>query len=322
MKVIRYAPEKENEWNAFVKVAKNATFLFDRGFMDYHSDRFKDHSLMVYNDNENLTACFPANETAEGLIWSHQGLTYGGLIHQKGLKLPVVIEVFQSVLAYYAEKGFKTLRYKAFPRFYNELQTDEIEYCLFLNHAKLYRRDTAIAVNRKYPIKYSGNIRREAKKAKENGVVISEDTDFENFWKNVLIPNLENRFEVKPVHSADEIKFLVERFPNKIKLFTATDSKEKILAGTVFFLTKNVAHCQYISASDEGRRTGALNHLFISLLDEYFLEKRYFDFGIANEEAGRKINTGLLAWKERMGGRTYSHDFYELDLDKITANNV
>ena len=46
----RYNPAMADEWNQFVRASKNGTFLFDRRFMDYHSDRFSDHSLMCYRD--------------------------------------------------------------------------------------------------------------------------------------------------------------------------------------------------------------------------------------------------------------------------------
>ena len=49
----RYTAEKTDEWNTFVAASKNGTFLFNRCYMDYHSDRFKDHSLMFYYDNRN-----------------------------------------------------------------------------------------------------------------------------------------------------------------------------------------------------------------------------------------------------------------------------
>lgn len=316
MTVQQYLNEDKGNWNNFVAQGKHSTFLFNRNFMDYHSDRFVDHSVIVKNDKGHIIACMPANEVNEVEIHSHQGLTYGGVVLQKDLKLPVVIQVFDSILHYYGNKGFSKLYYKAFPRFYNTAQTDEIEYCLFLKDAKLYRRDTAICVDREDRIKYSGNIRREAKKAKESGVTIQEDQNLESFWNNILIPNLESRFEVKPVHDAQEISLLKSRFPKKLKLYTATSTTGEILAGTVFFLMDNVAHCQYISANDVGRREGALNLLFVELLDKYFQDKRFFDFGIANEDNGKALNAGLLAWKERMGGRAYSHDFYELDLVK------
>ena len=39
-----YDPSMSDEWNRFVASARNATFLFDRGYMEYHSDRFRDAS--------------------------------------------------------------------------------------------------------------------------------------------------------------------------------------------------------------------------------------------------------------------------------------
>jgi len=46
--IIRYTSEKVQEWNAFVATSKNGTFLFNRGYMDYHSHRFEDCSLMFF----------------------------------------------------------------------------------------------------------------------------------------------------------------------------------------------------------------------------------------------------------------------------------
>ena len=60
MKIIQYTPQLADEWDAFVKESKNGTFLLERRFMDYHSDRFSDCSLLLYEDNE-LVALFPAN---------------------------------------------------------------------------------------------------------------------------------------------------------------------------------------------------------------------------------------------------------------------
>ena len=37
-----YKDSYKDDWNNFVDSAKNSTFLFNRDFMDYHSDRFED----------------------------------------------------------------------------------------------------------------------------------------------------------------------------------------------------------------------------------------------------------------------------------------
>jgi len=50
-------------------------------------------------------------------------------------------------------------------------------------------------------------------------------------------------------------------------------------------------------------------------MDEYYKDKRFFDFGISNEFNGRAINHGLLHWKEGFGGRSYAHNFYEVCSD-------
>lgn len=315
MKVIRYEKKYFDEWNAFLLNAKNQTFLFNRNFMDYHSDRFIDHSLMVYDEKGNLICCFPANEKSARVVSSHSGLTYGSFILKNDIKLPIVLEVVKAILKYYQKQGFESIEYKAFPRIYNIRPADEIEYVLSILGADLFRRDSAIVINQKDRIKYSGNIRREAKKAKGFGAYIEESDDFTSFWEDVLIPNLNKRFGVDPVHSVDEILLLESNFPQNIKLFEVKNIGGDVLAGTVFFITDNVAHCQYIASTDEGRYSGALNYLFTYLIDEVLNDRTYFDFGIVNEKDGLKLNKGMLAWKERMGGRTISHDFYKIKID-------
>ena len=75
----RYNCDKNlEEWNQFVKNSKQGTFLLDRSYMDYHSDRFTDHSLLVYRQGK-LYALLPANER-DHTLYSHQGLTYAGLL--------------------------------------------------------------------------------------------------------------------------------------------------------------------------------------------------------------------------------------------------
>jgi len=311
MRIIRFAKERESEWNSFLKTAKNQTFLFDRRYMDYHSDRFTDHSLMIYEDKK-LIGLFPANEVGDTII-SHQGLTYGSVIIKEDTKLPKVIGIFSSILRYYNENEKFKILYKALPRIYNKFPSDEIDYALFIAGAELSRRDIALVIDKRNSIKYSGNIRREAKKAQESGYKIVEERNAQRFWNEILIPNLLIRFGKTPVHSASEMEILMDTFCDEIKIYIVENKDGSPVAGTVFYLTDIVAHCQYIASNDEGRNSGALNFLFTTLIDHYFVDKVFFDFGTTNENEGRNINRGLLGWKERMGGRSVSHDFYVLE---------
>lgn len=280
--------------------------------MDYHSDRFVDHSLLVFNEKNDLICCFPANETRDGEIISHGGLTYGSFILKKDIKLILTLALIREVLKYYFSRNFLTLKFKALPKFYNTLFSDEIDFALFLLEAKLYCRDTAIAINLNDQLKIAGNIKREANKAAREGMIVCESDEFAIFWKDVLIPNLMERYGVAPVHSVDEILLLKHSFRENIKFFVVKDDDQKIVAGTVLYLNSPVAHCQYIGASRQGRKSGALNLLMLKLIEKMHQQYDYFDLGIVNQNDGKGINTGMLGWKERLGGRTIAHDFYDI----------
>ncbi len=311
MKVVRYNEGLKNEWNSFLEKSKNSTFLFHRDFMDYHKDRFSDFSLMVYNINNDLVACLPANLSPDNVLTSHAGLTYGGIILNHAEKLHPTILIFQSILKYLFENQIEKLRLKDFPKFYNNFPSEEIEYALFLNNAKLIRRDTAIVIDNQRPIKYQKRRERLIKKAIKEGVILDKNEDFTTFWNTILSPNLKERFGVNPVHSLEEMMQLKNVFPDEIKLYT-TSLNGEMMAGTVLFITPDVIHAQYISGSNEGRDNGALDYLFDCIIKKYSSIK-YFDFGICNENAGRDINFGLLDWKEGFGGRTFCHNFYEIE---------
>ena len=96
--VKRYETKNYSDWNAFISTAKNATFLFNRDFMEYHSDRFDDFSLMIYEEDK-LVSVLPANRVG-ATIYSHQGLTYGGLVYNNKIKLISVVEILKNILKF------------------------------------------------------------------------------------------------------------------------------------------------------------------------------------------------------------------------------
>ena len=54
-----YTPDEAECWNELVAQSRNGTFLFDRRYMDYHSDRFADHS-----SGARRWPCFPPTGAA------------------------------------------------------------------------------------------------------------------------------------------------------------------------------------------------------------------------------------------------------------------
>lgn len=308
--VERYTAARKRQWDAFISTAKNSTFLFARDYMDYHRDRFVDHSLMIFQGAK-LMAVLPANLAADGTLISHEGLTYGGLVVDRGVKLCEVVACFHAILEHLHQLNFSRLLYKALPNFYNTLPDDDVAYALFLLDARLYRRDCAMVIPQADRLPFQRRRKTQIKKAVEQGIRIVQEKSFRPFWEQVLVPQLAERHGAKPVHTLEEINLLAARFPNNIKQFSAYHGDE-IVAGTTIYETPTVAHAQYGAVTENGRMLGAQAYLFSWLINEHYQGKRCFDFGISNEYEGRAINLGLLDWKEGFGARCCAHDFYEI----------
>jgi len=279
--------------------------------MDYHHDRFEDYSLLVFKNKE-LVAILPAN-IYKGILHSHQGLSYGGLVLNAKSKLPEVIECYKHVLKFLNEQSIESLHIKLLPTIYHSLPSDEIDYILFKTKAKKIRCDIASVIenSNKIPIN-SSNRKRGFSRAKTHNLVVKETDDFQQFWNEILIPNLNERYNVNPVHSLEEITKLKTNFPKNIRQFNVFYNDE-LVAGVTIFETNTVAHAQYISANDKKQELGSLDALFYYLISKVFFNKKYFDFGISNENEGQNVNDGLLYWKESFGARSISHEFYEIE---------
>lgn len=279
--------------------------------MDYHQDRFKDHSLMIFK-GDTLIALLPANILGD-VLYSHQGLTYGGLIYHHKLKFHQVLDIFASVLQYCETKRIKFLELKMLPSIYSEYPNEELSYLMFLLDAQLLRRDSLSVLNLQIPYKYSKDRRDGIKRGFKNELQIVEDDVFDDFWNTILIPNLKGKHQAKPVHTLNEIKSLKNKFPAQIKQFNVYHNN-KLVAGTTIFISKLVAHSQYISGNPDKNSLGSLDFLHDYLLKNVFQNKSYFDFGISNESQGRHVNQGLQYWKEGFGARTITQDFYRVDV--------
>lgn len=311
IELTRYTTTHKIAWDAFIKESKNGLFFFERDYMDYHADRFMDHSLIFIKKNQ-IIATFPANEIGKE-IFSHGGLTYGSLVTSEKIKAIEVLEIFTLLINYYKNNGFYKLLYKAVPSIFFEQPSQEDLYALFLNNAKLIRRDisSVLPIQNKLPL--ANSPARRYKKCSNLNLEIKENKNFENYW-TLLTNVLASNHGTKPVHSLQEIQRLAETFPHNIKLYEVTENEE-LLSGTLIFDFGKVLHTQYLANSEKGREIGALDYLIIKLLEEQFKDRQYFSFGISTENQGKYLNEGLINQKEMYGGRAICNDFYEITLN-------
>ena len=150
------------------------------------------------------------------------------------------------------------------------------------------------------------------RKALKAGLKVCESDDVDAFW-NILNDNLTKKYAVHPVHTVDELRLLRSRFPNQIKLWLVFDGNTP-LGGTLLFLTPQVLHTQYISATTYGKQIGAIDLLFDHLINNIYKDYPYIDFGKSTVSDSADLNEQLIFQKEGFGARAVCYDTYEYDL--------
>ena len=306
----RYSSELVDDWNEFVASSKNGTFLFDRRYMDYHADRFIDHSLMIYRRGR-LYALLPGNVNGD-IFYSHQGLTYGGLLMNDKTTAADVVEIFRMINAYLRAEGLKTVVYKPVPWIYHQQPSEEDLYAIIQVCDVRITRGLSSAITREHLNEWYRIRQNGVQKAKKAGVRIEQTEDYHSFW-HILSNNLRERYGLNPVHTVEEIELLHQRLPENIRLFVAKEGQQTI-GGCVLYVTGRVVHSQYIAASPRGRELHALDLLFEEVIAQSLKNHAYFDFGISTEKQGTYLNQQLIYQKEGFGGRGICYEWYKWTL--------
>jgi hypothetical protein len=307
----RYTPADKPLWDRYVAKARNATFLFRRDYMDYHADRFQDHSLLFFVGNH-LHSVLPAHEVGE-IFCSHRGLTYGGLLMDNDVTTADVLALFEELNVYLRQQGFRRVLYRAIPWVYHRLPAEEDLYAMFWKcGARLQQRMSGTVIFMDEHLRWRKDHRRRLRQAQAAAIRVERNASLAEFWP-VLNDNLQRKFQAQSVHTLEEIELLKSRFPNEIVQYNAYLG-DKIVGGITFYVMGHVLHGQYSGTTDEGKQTGAMEAIYEQVMYHDFTHCRFLDFGTSNEEGGRILNEGLIAHKEGYGGRTVCYDTYEWNL--------
>lgn len=318
MNLRRYTSSDASLWDAFVRDSRNGTFLFERAYMDYHHDRFVDHSLLFYED-QRLVALLPANEVGTAL-WSHQGLTYGGLILSTKAASAQVTQIFDSLLMYARENGFTEIHYKPVPVIYHRVPSQEDLYELWRHGAVQEVCNLSCTIDLQEDALQMRPVqtrRLKVNQLRREGYTVDWEAPLDEFWP-ILTDNLQQKYDARPVHTLQEMESLQRAFPDQILCSVVRNAAGVAQGGVVLFESQQVSHTQYSSASAEGKQNGVLDCLYLSILENYRLQQgiRFFDFGTSNEDAGRVLNERLIWYKESIGGRGVVYSTFRLDVNQ------
>ncbi len=319
MKVVHYNSQLKNDWNNMLQQAMNASFLFHRDFMEYHQDRFCDHSLLIYEDNE-LLALLPAH-LEDGVLCSHFGLSYGGIIHASSLTFTQFIAVVEALAQHCKSQGIHSLILNEIPTIYSQTPTNNLAFLSSALNGNLLSVQLLSTLDLANPNPLNTNRKRMIQKGKKQGYYIAEDPSATSFWQAVLEPRLQERYHTTPVHTLEEISQLMEAFPQNIKQMNVYNAQGEIAGGTTLFIHPQVIHLQYIAGKEEDNKNGALDLLMHTLIEQYKSTKRYFDFG-SSHSSPKQLNQGLLYWKESFGARSVPQYCYVFTIENLLQSHA
>jgi hypothetical protein len=238
-------------------------------------------------------------------------LTYGGLVLLPTSKLYNTIVILRAVLKFLLDNTISNFYLKQIPSIYCDYFSDEMDYLMHICKARIAMKHnlSVIELNRKILISKS---RRECvRRGHKLGLLLKEESNLELFWNTLLIPNLQDKYNSKPVHSLEEITKLQQKFPNNIRHFNVYNADE-LVCGTTLFITDKVVKPQYISGNDKNNLLGSIDFLYDFLINDFSKDKDFFDFGPSHENNGLNIVQNINFWKESFGAHSVVHNFYEV----------
>ncbi len=312
IKIERYCSGFKDLWNTCNAHAVNGTFLFDRTFLEYHADRFTDHSLLFFKKNK-LIALLPLHEEHQGVA-SHRGLSFGGFIISREVDTRVMLLLFENLKMYLAQQGFQVLIYKPQPYVYPTQPAQDDLFGLYHHHALLHQRTLLSVMDLTHPLPYSKLRQRCLRRAKAQNLLISQPEAVTSFM--LLVEALYSQAGIPPpTHTAAEMQYLMQAFPENIKLLTVYCEQE-LLGGVLLFIHPQVINLQYMATSKEGKQKHALDLLVDRVITTYRNKKKYLSFGSSQDPRELYgINFNLLQNKDSYGARGVVQDTYQIDFN-------
>ena len=308
-----YCTERAQDWSAVLAAGKNGLFLFERGFVEYHGDRFVEASLIAYVDGKPVALMPAAIDEESREVVSHPGLTFGGVVLRRNVRSGQTIAVIEAMLTTLAEMKVRSVLIKTVPAVFATYPSGELEYALWRLGFRLVQRDISSVLPLTGAL-LPFNKSKKQSVAKANKAGLSVGSASLATYYPLLERVLHEHHGTAPTHTLAELDLLQTRFPNNIFVRAAMGGDE-LLAGALMFRYGDVWHTQYLANAERGRELGALDQVIEALkVEAQAAGARYLSFGKSTEGAGDVINQGLLWQKESYGARSITHDYYRLEL--------
>lgn len=313
-----YTSKHDDLWDDFVDSSANGTIFHKRRFIGYHpAQRFSDHSLIV-RDGERVVALLPAAEIVrEGdirVLLSHPGASYGGLVIVARERLSTVCAALDTIQSHAADVGFDCIEMRHSPPILRLAEVGQLDFAL---QSSGYRR-TAEELATFYDLRtfsydpematfiqsFPSEVRRQIRKSVRglSARILETETEIARFH-DILSENLRAKHGKDPVHTTDELIDLHERFPGDVFVLGIFHGLELVGGFCVFAPTPQSLHVFYAALDYSYQIHRPLNLATARLIQLGIEQQRTIvNYGISTTDGGKRVNWGLLRFKEGFGG--------------------
>jgi hypothetical protein len=306
----RFTPDQSDQWDDFIRRARNGHFMFTRRYLDYHEDRFLDSSLMARRGRQ-LIAVLPAHRMSESLV-SHRGLPFAGWITHPRLRMRWMQAIFAALMQWMSDQGIAKLVYKAIPHIYHRFPAEEDRYVLTQLGAQCSELEVTTAKRLADPTTTNSTNRRMINRARQAGITVRPWNDFERFHA-MHASWLAERHGAGPLHTLDEARLLAQRFPDEIRMYAAFQGDRAITAQRVY-ISDTVIRLQGLGETPQGRRLAANSAIRGWLEENPAFRGRWLDFGTSMDPETGELADSLMCHKESAGGRAVMVPTFSLTL--------
>jgi hypothetical protein len=311
----------ERPWRDILARSANGTLFHDLDFLRYHpQDRFRFHHLMLLRRGKPMALVPGGLEGSDErpMFTSPLGASIGGFVVGEELSASLAIGMAEALQAYARQQRWSGIRVTLPPSYYHHDTADLISFALFCSGFRLEHRwlspvlqltPEPDAFERSYKTRQISPVRA----ARRKGLRCVE-TGVEGIAQFVTVfRDTYARHGAAPTHSENEIRDLLTRFPNRVRIHLAMRDDVPVAALLVFHLTKTVANTFYIC-----RNSGHLGDNGPALVIADAMDRlgaagfRYLDLGPSASD--RNFNAGNTFFKEGLGAVGQCRDRWRWDI--------
>jgi hypothetical protein len=316
-------PENDSEWNAFVEASPTGCLFQDLVFLGYHPpERFAFSHLEVRRDGA-LVAVLPGGVSEDNVFRSPLGASTGGPALAPRLSASDVIEIIQALQNYACRQAWRRVEITLPPPVTRNQPSQIIEFALHRCGFALVHRWMHLIISlaetqgsERYNQLFQSRRRSYVRANRRKGVVVGEHgIEALPYFLEVFAKTYE-RHDALPTHTSEEIRDLMQRWPERVRLWLATADDVTLAGVLLFHLNPRTAYTFYICDQSSYRDKHGMTALMASMIDALA------DRGIAYLDLGPSasdfhFNDGVVNFKEGIGARPFCRDQYSWSVSSM-----